>query len=322
LLHVDARWRGIDGIGRFATEVVGRLPFEWREIASSRHPWSAADYLLGQQLRLRPTDVIYSPGFNVRATRAVQLITIHDLIHLETAEESSLAKSLYYNYLVRPAVRAAGRVMTVSDVSRKLISAWLADDSVEVVNVGNGCSPAFTPQGAISSVSRDAFVYVGNSKPHKNLAVVLRALQNAPHFRLIAVVSDPEKVSKMVWDAGIQKRVRILHRVTDADLSAIYRGSLGLLMPSVREGFGLPAAEAIKCGVPVAHAACAATVAEIVGNCGVAVLDAADSDQWIDAMNTIAGLGSVNPSTEWVARYDWDLVAGRVAATIEEFTNG
>ena len=312
MLYVDTRWDGNHGIGRFSREVLSRLDIPWRPLKGSMAPSSPLDVLNPNRLQLAASDTVFSPGYNAGFSRARQIITLHDVIHLAISSESGFAKRAYYDRVIKPAVTKAGIVMTDSETSRTAIESWIGDSRIEVINVGNGCSAAFTRAGPVAEQFRGAFVYVGNLKPHKNVDVLFQALRLAPSFSLIVVSSDVVDVARRAHKAGVSSQVVALSGVTDEKLAEIYRSSRGLLFPSQLEGFGLPAAEALSCGIPVAYWKGCASVAEIVGEAGPAVSEAKSGQAWADAMTQMAD-GTFGPSAR---SYDWSDVAQGINAVL------
>jgi glycosyltransferase involved in cell wall biosynthesis len=58
-------------------------------------------------------------------------------------------------------------------------------------------------------------------------------------------------VKGLIKELGLEEKVKLLGFVPDEDLSALYRGALFFVYPSLYEGFGLPVLEALRMGVPV-----------------------------------------------------------------------
>jgi glycosyltransferase involved in cell wall biosynthesis len=318
MLYVDDRWRGEHGIGRFATEVVQRLTLRWQPLGGAK-PTSPADVFNPRRLRLFATDVVYSPGFNAGISRARQVLNIHDLIHLEISSEKSFAKTLYYNTVVRSAVRRAGIVMTDSQASAAAIERWLRDPAVEIVVVGCGRSRDFIADGDRVEFSRPTFVYVGNLKPHKNVDVLLDAISLRAGYGLVIVSSDANEAERRVRQRGLEAQVDVRTGISDRELAAIYRGARGALQPSILEGFGLPALEAMSCGTRVAHWSECESVSEICDGTGVSVGSSSDSAEWalaLDRLDELATAGALTMPPSWEARYDWDSVAEKVTRVL------
>lgn len=315
-LLVDDRYRGAHGIGRYAREVVERLRPEWRSLRLSGSPHTALDAFRALP-GLRGDAVVYSPGYGALVRAPRQVLTIHDLIQLRAPWPERAKFAAYYAGPVRHAVRAAGVVLTVSDTSARAIREWVRDDTVRIVNAGNGVSSAFRPDGPAASTGAPYVVFVGNTRPHKNLDVVMRALVGAPEIRLVAVVPAGEAaaVHARASALAVAERVEVTSGVDDALLAEIYRGAAATVMPSTLEGFGLPALESIASGVPVIHWRGCEAVGEIVGDRGWAMESAHEAEEWTVALLHAARSGRrVDQSS---GAYDWDRTTGIVSDTLE-----
>ncbi|QEV99024.1 glycosyltransferase family 4 protein [Microbacterium caowuchunii] len=316
-LYADDRYRGAHGIGRYAREVLSRLGPRWRSLGLDGSPHSPLDSFR----RLPPLDpnaLVYSPGYGplLRAPRMV--LTIHDLIQLRSPWSTRMKFAAYYEGPVRHTVRNAGVVITVSETSARDIREWVRDDAVRVVNAGNGCSGAFHTDGPADSALDPYVVFVGNIRRHKNLDVVLRALAMAPGVRLRAVLPgrEVEAASARAAALGVGGQVEWLHGIGDARLAEVYRGASATVMPSLDEGFGLPALESIACGVPVIHWRGCEAVAEVVGDRGWGVSSPRDATEWAAAVTAAVDAGRrVEPPS---GAHDWSRTAAVVSDVLEE----
>jgi glycosyltransferase involved in cell wall biosynthesis len=274
-LLVDDRWAGKHGIGRFASEVLRRLP-PFISMPPGLGPSNPLDpfWTSLQIARICPS-VYFSPGYNPPlSSRAPFIFTIHDLIHLRVAEESSFAKRLYYEQIVRPALKKAFKVFTGSNFSKQEIADWSGIAAEKIVVVGHGVSAGFVPNGPIHIEDRPYLLYIGNRRPHKNLPRLLNAFRFATLARdvvlLCSGLPDPA-ISRWMQDAGLdQSAVRFTGNIPEALISDYYRGALAVLMPSLHEGFGLPALEAMACGTPVLVSN-STSLPEVVGDAGLLV---------------------------------------------------
>lgn len=309
-LFVEDRWRGDHGISRFAREVLSRSNLRYEPLGASGNPASPLDPLRLKRIRLPREGVLVNPGFNAGPSRAIQLLTIHDLIHLEG--DAGLRRH-YYERFVRPAVRNAGRVLTVSETSKSAIVRWLNDDSIEVCVVGNGVDAAFS--AARRSTPRlpegDSYVlYVGNMKAHKNAPVAFQAVADAPRVRLVCVTGDRASAEALASQYGVAGRTRIVSEISDRELISLYANSDALLFPSVAEGFGLPVLEALAAGCPVLHLTDCAAVSEISSHfdSGLTALPA-EREAWSEALR--AHLTSSVRVSEIPDFYRWETVSRR-----------
>lgn len=312
---VDDRYRGAHGIGRYAAEVLPRLTVPWEPLGLDGSPFSPVDSFRSVGAGSAADAVVYSPGYGALVRARRQLLTLHDLIQLQAPGLAGWKFAAYYAGAVRSVVRRAGVMLTVSETSARALREWINDDTVEIVNAGNGCSDAFRP-GADTLTTSDPYVlFVGNGRAHKNLDTVLDALVAARDVRLVAVVPEHEiaELSTRATSRGVDARVRWVSGVDDERLAELYRGAAATVMPSTLEGFGLPALESIRCGVPVVYWAGCEAVAEIVGERGWAVSSSHDAQEWSSVLVEAVSAGRrVDPPEG----YDWGRTANIVSETI------
>lgn len=308
-LHVDVRREGEHGIARYTREVTARLtlPFEPLEGPPPSLPFDA---LTLRRALLPAGDWVYSPNYVCSPSRARQVITLYDLIHLAHGGARYRA---FYTAVMRPVIRRAGHVITISRTSADLIRAWVGP-GVTVHDCGIGTSAAFHAPTEPEHRERPYFLMVGNARPHKNIDVVLRALRAVEDVGLVFVTQEREQVQEAAARAGVAGRVEIVGGLTDAELARLYAGALALVFPSLEEGFGLPLVEAAAVGcASIFYAGCAAS-REVCGDTGLPVHTADDPGAWAAAMNSV--LGGTTPSLPDVSAHTWDAVGARVDATL------
>lgn len=329
----DGRFHGQHGIARFAQEVFKRLPeppTPW--VTCHFYPYSPRGSLeAGWMLRRSRSPLLVSPSFAAAPAGPYrQLLTIHDLILLDDPAESRVSTRLYFERLVRPAVRAAGMVMTVSEVSKRRIVDWAGIDPAAVVVVGNGCSVELLPYSALEDVTarfgarRPYVLFVGNGRPHKNFELLMRAVPHLPVDWSVRVVGvDSVEVARLGRAAGVDpSRWEARTHVSDDELVTLYTGAACLAVPSRSEGFGLIALEAMARGVSSAY--CDSAVGEVVGTLGSRCYSLTDGAEFADAL-VVASERTQQIKGELVTRasqFRWEDVAARVHSAIRLLEQG
>jgi glycosyltransferase involved in cell wall biosynthesis len=269
----DARWIGSDyGVGRFAAELQKSLP-GMKPFQARRRPWHPFDpIMLGTVLRRKQPRLFFSPGYNAPLGWSGNFIfTLHDLHHLHVP--ASLLKREYYRYLIRPACHRAAFVLTVSEYSKREIAAWASLEGDKIINVGNGVSLPFTLEGKKHEPGYPYLLYVGSRRHNKNLPRLLSAFAMSglsQEVRLLLTGHPDDQICRLIASLSLSADVKFAGSCTDAGLSELYRGALGLLYPSLYEGFGLPPLEAMACGAPVLVSN-VCSIPEVVGDAAIQV---------------------------------------------------
>jgi alpha-1,3-rhamnosyl/mannosyltransferase len=115
--------------------------------------------------------------------------------------------------------------------------------------------------------------YAGNFLPHKNLPRLIAAFRSTEFRRaggrLVLVGGSPDEVRRLQATLRPSQRpdVDVRPACPQDDLDLLYATSRFLVLPSLEEGFGLPAWEALSCGLPVAVSS-AGALPEVVGDSG------------------------------------------------------
>lgn len=156
---------------------------------------------------------------------------------------------------------------------------------------------------------------VGTIEPRKNLTRVIAAYRQAAPEGLGLVMVGP-KGWNMEAFGPMPDGILQLGFVPESDLRTLYDLADALVMPSRREGFGLPALEAMAQGTAVIAAEHTA-VAEILGGTG-RLLPPDDTDAWADTLQELRGDPdwSVRQQTmiaQRVASFSWSSAAGLTA---------
>jgi alpha-1,3-rhamnosyl/mannosyltransferase len=225
------------------------------------------------------------------------VVTIHDVSYARHPEWYPYRRDPARRAFYRRSALAADIVVTDSEFSRQEIcSAYgIPAERVRVISLGVGVP--FTPpdagQGGCDRTTR-TILHVGDLHPRRNIGVLVEALalirgeSSLRDVELVLVGGDDGTAGTVTARAdalGLSRVVRRVPRCSDETLVGLMRQAAVLAYPSLYEGFGLPALEAMACGLPVV-ASRAASIPEVVGEAGLLV-DPLDVRAWRDALSAV-----------------------------------
>ncbi len=247
------------GMQAYADALAERLPRvapDLRFVALSRERSLTLDEQFGLPRRLRATGArlfhflsVYAPLFPPRP----YVITIHDLIHLRFPEHFKPTVGPYYRTIVRAVCAGAERVITDDPRTVADLEHFLNVPPEKTRVIPLGIDPAFFEAVAADGTTRPYFLYVGNHRPHKDLATLFSAWAGLPpdlDVDLVLTGSDdlPKESMRPRRESGT---LRFTGEVGGEALRRLYRNALALVSASLCEGFGLPLLEAAAVGTPV-----------------------------------------------------------------------
>ena len=174
--------------------------------------------------------------------------------------------------------RQLDRVMTVSEASRDDLQQEYGIDRARIRVVGIGIdTQVFRPKPEIAREDRLLVCTLSADSPIKGFVYLLDALailrRSYPDLRLRAVGSPGRKTTtqRHLERLGLQEAVEFTGKVEADEIADLYARATMAVVPSLYEGFGLPAGEAMACGVPVV-ATTGGALPEVVGRDGRAGL--------------------------------------------------
>lgn len=368
-------WIGVDvsralrarrtGTERYAYEIVDhllRLPtapaHRWRLYSDAAPPpglWRAPHVewcvmpatrlwthrTLGREVLRRPPDVLFVPSHVVPwrwppRRLPPTVVTIHDLGYRRFSAAHTRRQRLYLEWSTRWSVRAAARVIAISQATARDLTGDLGVAPAKIRVIHEAPTPLPAPDAeavaalrAHYGLARPYALYVGTLQPRKNLARLLDAYSRLRAAHAVAWdlvlaggagwLSAPilARAQTSPWAASIH----LPGYVPDADLPALIAGARLFCFPSLYEGFGLPVLEAQSLGVPVMTANNSA-LPEIAGDAALLV-DPTDVEAMAEAMlrlsqdealrQRLIAAGYAN-----VQRFSWAKAAAETLAVLEE----
>lgn len=212
--------------------------------------------------------------------------TIHHPITVDRDVEISSAGSLlkklmakrWYSFLgmQKRVSRRLSHIITVSECSKKDISRDFKTSGRKFRVVPNGINTDFFyPLPHVKRSKNHILVTNSADTPLKGLKYLLEAIASIKKERSIklTVVGKPKKngvIEGLVRKLGIKGCVRFTGRIEYEEFAYYYAKATMAVIPSLYEGFGMPAGEAMACGVPVISTVGGA-LPEVVGDAGILV---------------------------------------------------
>ncbi len=174
-------------------------------------------------------------------------------------------------------IRQLHNLITVSDCSRQDIARDFGLQPAGISLVHNGIDiETFRPLPDVERRPQRLMATCSADAPLKGLRYLLiayaRLLTNYPNLELL-LVSKPHpggRTEKLVKRLGIADKVQFVSGISTQQMVRYYAEATIAVVPSIYEGFGLPAGEAMACGVPVVSTDGGA-LPEVVGDAGVIV---------------------------------------------------
>lgn len=227
---------------------------------------------------------------------APYVVTIHDVIRFmdvpqiprpyASSTALEMVSLLYIRFSTAQAARRAKIVITDSECSKRDIVSYLgipADKIRVVYQAAKGLyRPVEDTEAVNACLSRyqlreDYILALGSTAPRKNSTTVMRAFAHLNReldvrCRLVFCCDSQAAVElgKLARRLGIERRVSLLAGVSDSDLALLYNAAELFVYPSLYEGFGLPALEAMACGTPVVTSNCS-SLPEVTGEAAMLV---------------------------------------------------
>ena len=231
-----------------------------------------AGRLIGWLRKLEPlliaadgNDVLFAPNYflprRFDLARGARVATVHDLglrRFAWTLRQETLSE---LNERFEHAVFEAARLITVSAaIKEELVAEGLAEAArITVVHHGPGQLASVEPGELPATVPAAFALHVGTIEPRKNIAGLLDTwrcvqsrLENAPKLVLCGKFGwKTEAVRAKVIEAEREGWLLHLGYVEDGELAALYRHAKVVVFPTLYEGFGLPAVEALWARTPL-----------------------------------------------------------------------
>jgi glycosyltransferase involved in cell wall biosynthesis len=329
--------------------LVVRLSGPPAEAASAASYRSPVDLLrLGAAVTRARFDAMLFPSvYTYFPSAAVPTVVgVHDLIADDFPELTlpSRRARTFWHAKQRLAIRLARRLFTVSETARAAISARLRVPPEKLAVVPEAADPVFSPRprpdieraaAAIGLRPNERYLlFAGGISPHKDVETLVEAFARLPRqdLRLVLVgalddtyLSAAASITERIAEHGLGAAVLLPGFVSDETLACLYSGAAAVVLPSLDEGFGLPAVEAAACAAPVVLSDIPAH-RETLGNEAL-FFPPRDVSRLAEELHQVLGSEMLRRSLaerghRHVARYTWDASAEALRTLVHEAAGG
>lgn len=355
VLFVDAPTASRGGLPADAEIVVVKTRVAPAEAASASGRRSGGDLWAFRRAMARtPHDVLWIPSVYTYVPpppRTPVLLGVHDTIaedHPDLVFPQRRQRWLW-TLKSRLAHRRADAILAVSDHARTAIARHFGHPPERIFVVEEAPDPVFR---RLPPEERDAallpslglprtlrfLLYLGGVNPHKNLSRLVEALgllRARPAFRTLhlVIVGDLEDGFTPGWKPlraridhlGLSDAVHVTGYLGDDDVVQLMNRADALALPSLAEGFGLPAVEAAACGTPVVATRNSPLPALLAG--GGRFVDPTSTAGIGEAIAAVIGDEAVrrrlgDTARRRASRLSWDRAASQLVAVLATVAEG
>ena len=289
------RWRALH-----AGNVVERAP----RLRPTRLLWEQAAF--PRALRELGVDVHHAPHYTMPERASLpKVVTVHDMTFFDHPEWHQRTKAPLFRRAIRVAAERADAVVCVSAVTADRLRARL-HPAVPVHVIPHGVDHArFRPEPSPDDedalralgVQQPYVAFLGTLEPRKDVPTLVAAFDRMavtqPALSLVVAGLDgwgAKAVNDAIGAASNRDRIRRLGYVPDTAVPALLRRAAAVAYPSLDEGFGLPALEALACGAALVTTEGTA-MAEVTGDAAL-LIPPGNAESLAQALETLGAGGA------------------------------
>lgn len=270
-------------------------------------------FFLGHLVKKENVDIFHSLFFIAPLWGIDNLVvTVHDLMALNFpgffSGRNFLASKyayLFHKYMIPRAVSLSKKLIAVSNNTRVDLERSFDLDAYRVSVIHEAADPIFQKiedtetletyrrKSALGGLPENFILYVGNTKPYKNILTLLKAFKlfkaalDTDYSLVIAGKKDRfhQTTFQTAKELGLLPHIKFVDNFMEKELPLLYNLAKLFVFPSYYEGFGLPPLEAISCGTPVI-ASNRASLPEVLGESAI-LIEPDDAEGFAKAMKDV-----------------------------------
>jgi glycosyltransferase involved in cell wall biosynthesis len=243
--------------------------FDVREVPDARLARLRAERRLAPEIeRAHGTRIVFWPTSHdiIGRVRSPSVVALHHHVNFSRPRGMPLARRLYWllwhDWAVRRTCARAAALLAPTTTFAEEFARHVPSARGKMAVIHHGVSRLHrppSPEERRGTGAAPSVLAVSNEMPYKNLDGTLRIFKQAceglPHELRIAGVDEATvhaAATRIGLDDATRRRLRVLGILSESRLAQEYRASQVLLFPTFEESFGMPVAEAMASGLPVA----------------------------------------------------------------------
>ena len=281
--------------------------------------------------------LVHQPAFSVPILfPGKKVVTVHDLIPIFFGRDIGLLSRLFLGKWVPFTFRFADHLIAVSESTKHDLMSVLNIPEEKITVIPEAAPEDYRPitdRRRLAAVCRTYgirppyLLHIGTLNPRKNLELLVRVFaklsQDFPDLSLVLTGKKGwyyEGLFRLVEELRLSHRVVFTGYIQEEDKPALLSGAALYCFPSVYEGFGLPALEAMACGTPVV-ASNISSIPEVTGKAAILV-SPHDELGWIEAIRRLLTDKKLadrlrEEGLKQAKKFSWEEAAQRTLAVYE-----
>lgn len=274
------------------------------------------------------TDILFSPAFVSPIWGGRHLVaTICDMYYRVIPEMTEPFQRKYWGIMIPVTGYRCDRIITISANSKADIETYIPAARGKTVSIPLASRFPVADHANLSKYPQSFVLMVANLTPNKNCGVVVQAIALLRRKGLDVSFVHAGKdhvglLEQSVAECGAEGFVTSRGKVSDAELVELYQSCLTVVVPSLYEGFGMPAVEAQAMGAPLICSERAA-LPEAAGK-GALYFDPEDANALADRIEAMLALSTaerqriIDAGFDHVRQFSWEKTAQDTMAVFEE----
>ncbi|MFA7301072.1 MAG: glycosyltransferase family 1 protein [Candidatus Shapirobacteria bacterium] len=224
--------------------------------------WTKFALPLSLAISKKNVDLFYSPThYSPNPSPIPTIPTIHDIGYLKTPNQFNKKDFYQLKNWTRDSIKKAKHIVAVSEFTKSEIIKEYKINPQKISVIPDGITKFKKHSSAKCKkilakfkITKPFFLSVGTLKPNKNYPFLIKAFAKLSGYQLVISGKKGwlfDEIFKVVSDLKLQDKVIFTDFVTEIEKNILFQTATATVLPSLYEGFGIPAIESQSFGTPV-----------------------------------------------------------------------